>query len=129
MKTWEEYVMEKLDRKKAEAEAESSSKNEDTPSLGKLIFDMLEQFADALEEDDDSEEEFDDAETETTPEEAEDIWQKAIDDNVGDLILYLNIDGVEQDIHLRDVTSFDIALCDGNGHILPDTLLSYDINR
>lgn len=127
MKTWEEYVMEKLDREKAEAK--SSSKNEETPSLGKLIFDMLEQFADALAEDDDSEEETDDAETETTPEEAEDIWQKAIDDNVGDLILYLNIDGVEQDIHLRDVTSFDIALCDGNGHILSDTLLSYDINR
>lgn len=130
MKTWEEYVMEELDRKKAKAETvKDDNKDEECPSISRMIFDMLKQFADALEEDDDNEEEVDEAETEAALEEVEDAWQKTIDNHKGDLLLNINIDGIDQYIKINNTSWIDVALCDKEGRLYPYTLLHYDINR
>lgn len=130
MKTWEEYAMEELDRKKAKAEtAKDNDKDKECLSISRMILDMLEQFADALEEDDDNEEEADEAETEVTPKKAEDTWQKTIDNHEGDLFLNISIDGIDQYIKINNTSWIDVALCDKEGRLYPYTLLHYDINR
>lgn len=130
MKTWEEYVMEELDKKKAKAETtKDNDKDKGCFSISKMILDMLEQFADALEEDADNEEEADEVEAEITPEEVEDAWQKAIDNHTGDLLLYINIDGIDQYIDINEASYMDIALCDKEGKLHSYTLLHYDINN